>query len=291
VAQRDAAKNQLDITVSKGRADIAAAKAKAQQAVAALDYARANAAQKPAYQQNLAALRAAVDAAQADLRSSQAQRADTVLASPMDGFVTARTMDPGSMATPGQPILTLQAIRQVWVSIPVPEEDSHKIRMGEVGTVAFDAFPDQKFEGRVSQINTSADPSSRQFTVRLTLDNPKGQIRPGMFGHVSLETERAAGVIAVPREALQKSREGGSQVVVVDSSGTVHLRPVTEGPSDPEYVSIASGLEAGEKVVTLNSAPLKDGAKVRFGGRGGGSRGGAGGGGARGSRPGGPPGA
>src|SRR5262249_18507151 len=130
-AQLRSAQEQAEIVKTKGQADIEAAHAQVLQAQAALDYAKSNTAQRPAYQQNLAALKASVVAAEASLRNTEAQRANLVLRSTINGFVTNRAMDPGATATPGQPILTVQSIRQVWVTVPVPEEVDRRVTLDQ----------------------------------------------------------------------------------------------------------------------------------------------------------------
>jgi len=129
-AMKDASQEQLNMVKSKGKADTAASYAKELQAEASLDYANANTSQKSAYKQSIAALKAEVSAAGAGLRSAQSRRRDTVLISPLDGFVTGRDADPGAIASPTQPILSVQFMKQVWVSVAVPEEVCSKLHMG-----------------------------------------------------------------------------------------------------------------------------------------------------------------
>jgi len=261
LSQRDASRRQAEIVKTKGQADIAAAQAKTNQTLAALEYARANTAQTPAYQQSLAALRAGVAAAQAALRSAEARRADTVLAAPFDGFVTGRYMDPGAIATAGQPILRVQYMRQVWVTIPVPEDVSASVQLRMPAQVSLDTLPGRQFAGRVTQVNPSADPQSRQFAVRVTLDNPDNLIKPGIYARVRIETSRVRGAIVVPREAVERDREG-DYVMVVDESGNVTRRSVTVGMQGIDVTAITSGLRPGERVVTMSAFPLKDGQAV-----------------------------
>jgi len=261
-AQKQAAEHQADIVKTKGKADIEAARAKVEQAQAALEYARANTVQTAAYRQNLAALKAAVAVAQAGLKNARAQLQNTVLRSSIDGFVTARTMDPGAMATPGQPILTIQAIRQVWVTVSVPEEISRKIYIGQPAQVAFDALPERIFNGKVVQINPAADSLSRQFSVRILLDNAQNLLKPGMFARVTMVTQRVPSAVVVPREAIQNDKTGPF-LFVVDDADVSHRRPVTPGASDAHYIAIIRGVRPGEKIVVLSAAPLKDGQTVR----------------------------
>lgn len=264
VAQKHSAEQQVSIVRTKGAADVEAARQRVRQAQAAVELAKANTAQNPAYQQGLSALRASVAAAQASLASSKSQRSDTVLTSPLDGYVTNRMADPGSMATPGQPLLAVQFFKQVWVSVAVPDEVSRTMRSGESVNVSFDDMPGKKFTATVIQLNPSADPQARQFTVRAALDNPAGTFRPGMFAHVSIITAKVANAVAVPREAVQKDKDG-EYVNAVDSQGAVHRRAISTGLSDDLYVSITQGLQAGEQVVTMCAIPLKEGQTIKTG--------------------------
>jgi HlyD family secretion protein len=294
VAQKRAAEQQVKIVRTKGEADIEAARQKVRQVEAALELARANTAQNPAYKQGLQALRASIAAAKASLASARAQRAETVLTCPLDGYVTSRLADPGTMATPGQPLLAVQFFKQVWVSVAVPDAVSARMRTGQSVNVTFDAIPGRTFTATVVQINPSADTEARQFTVRAALDNADGSFRPGMFAHVAIVTEQVIGALAVPREAIQEDAEG-SFVHVVDGESKVHRRAVMTGLADATYVSITEGLQAGEAVVTLCAVPLKEGQTVKTGEGGGrgedrdGSKGGDARGG-RGGERGGPPG-
>jgi len=270
-AQMKSAQERVRIARAKGTSDVAAARAGVQRARAGLSAARANTAQGPAYRQNLAALRAAVEAAEAQARNTEAQLRNTVLISPVDGFVTARHMDPGAMASPSQPVLAVQALRQIYVSVPVPEEVNRQVYPGKTATVTFDALPGASFTGRVASVNAAADVASRQFTMRLLLDNPENRIKPGMFARVSMVTQRARQAPSVPREAVQQTADG-SRVIVVNTAGeetTAEHRPVSLGIGDARYVAVKTGLAPGEKVVTVTAMDLRDGQPVRLGGEGG----------------------
>jgi HlyD family secretion protein len=252
--------------VDNVKAEVAAAQAVVLQAEASLDSAKANAALTPAYQENLSALQAEVEAARASVGSAKTRLADTVLAAPFDGVITGRYLDPGGMATPGQPILDMQAVDKVWVTFAVPEKTYTKLTLGQEAKVQFDAYPGRNFSADIVQINPAADPTSRQFTVRATLDNAKRLFKLGMFGRVTVVSSRRDQVLAVPLEAVQQDKDLGSYIVVVDASGKAERRPVIGGASDANFVEITRGLTLGEQVVTMSTMPLRDGQMVRAGG-------------------------
>lgn len=261
-AQKASAQQQAEIVATKGKADIAAANAKVTQARSALKFARSNTAQQGAYVQNLAALRSAVAAAEAQLRNLQSQLSDTILTSPVNGFVTARFVDPGAIVSPSQPVITVQTLKSVFVTVNVPEDVSAKLRAMQEASVVLDALPGKRLNGRLTQISPAADPQSRQFLARVTLANEDGSVKPGMFARVSLVTARVPNAVVVPREAVRRSK-AGITVAVVDSTGAVQNRPVEIGAEDPIGIQITSGVRAGETVVTLANAALKDGQKVK----------------------------
>lgn len=261
-AQLESAKQNVSIVTKKGQSDIQAAASAVKQAQAALDYARANTSQAPAYQANLAALRSAVTAAQAQLQNAQAQLSDTVLRSTINGFVTARYADPGTVMTAGAPIVSVQSEKLVYVDVPIPEEIRRFAKIGEAATAIFDAYPGQKFQGTITAVNPAADPQSRQFTLRVSLANAKNLVKPGMFGRVTFETERVSNAIVVPREAVKNGKMGPT-VTVIDQDGVAHIRKVQTGAQDPQGIQIVNGVQPGEQVVILTLNPIQDGKKVK----------------------------
>lgn len=265
-AQRLSAQEQVKVIGSKSDVDIEAARARITQAEASLRQAQSNLALKSSSAQNLAALQSVVDAAEAELRAARLRLSDTILTSPIDGVVTARKLDPGAVAAPGSAIVTVQSLRTMWVLFPVPEEISQKIAVGQTVDVAFDALPNRKFVSRISRINPAADLQSRQFSVRLTLDNPGNMIKPGMFARLNLVTERIPNAIVVPREAVQRAEgENSGTIVVVNPNDETEKRPVTLGADDPKGYQIIEGIEPGDKVVVMSTGPLKPGQQVKTG--------------------------
>jgi HlyD family secretion protein len=277
VAQKQSAEQQASIVKTKGKADIEASHSQLLKAQASLEYAKANSVQTPAYQQSLSALREGVKAAQASLAVAQSRRADTVLIAPMEGVVTDRFLDPGGMAVSGQPILTIQFLHQVWATVAVPEAVYVKLHVGQPTKVEFDSLPNEAFTASIIQLNPAANLTSRQFTVRVLLDNAQNRFKPGMFARVTFITEHAEKALAVPLEAIQNDKSGETFVNVVNSQNIIEHRTVVTGISDANQIAILTGVKPGEKVVTMSSFPVRDGQEVKIG-EGGPGKGGKGGG-------------
>ena len=150
----------------------------------------------------------------------------------------------------------------MYVTTSVPEDISRRVHVGVSAKAVFDALPGQTFTGPITQVNPAADPSSRQFTIRLTLSNPGNIIKPGLFARVTIETQRTHNAVVVPREAVKPGKNKIQTVIVVDAQSVAHVRPVQTGDSDAAGIQITQGVQAGETVVTLSGAPVKDGQKV-----------------------------
>lgn len=262
-AQLQSSRNGAAIARRKGQADISSAKANVDKAASALKAAQANRSQNPAYRQNLAALQAGVRAAEAQLAQARARLNDLELRSPIDGTVTKRNGDPGSMASPGSALLEVQSLDWLYVSCSLPMDDAGKVKTGQEAQVTFDALPERSFTARISQINLAADPQSRQFGILLRLENPRHIVKPGMFGRVSIAITRTEAEVVIPREAVKTDSEGKSTVTVVGKDNKAETREVELGVNDSAGVQILKGVAAGERVVKLSYQPVRDGQEVK----------------------------
>lgn len=201
-----------------------------QSATARRDMARANRAQAAA----------ALDQARTHLDYTRVR-------APFDGAVTERKVDPGALASPGIPLLRVEAGGPYRLEASVDERDLKYVRMGETAPVSLDAFDNAPVTGRVAQIVPAADPASRSFTVKIDLPANK-VLRSGIFGRVAFPrgTRQA---IFIPPSAW--SERGQLQTVyVVDDRGIAALRYVTLGAVQQDRREVLSGLTAGEVVVT-----------------------------------------
>lgn len=262
-AQLKSANSQAQIARRKGTADIESAKANVAKAESALKSAVANRAQNPAYAQNLAALKAGVQAAEAQVNQARTRLQDLALTSPIDGTVTRRNADPGSIASPGSPVLELQSLDWLYVVGSLPMEEAGKVRTGQEVQLQFDALPDEMFTGRIAQINSAADVQSRQFGIRVRLENARRRVKPGMLGRIGIVASRVGAAVTVPREAVKTTPAGKSTVTVVDEENKASIREVTVGAGDKLVVQILSGVSVGEKVVRLSFSQVREGQQVR----------------------------
>lgn len=263
-AQRNAAQAQVTVVRRQAQASVLTAQADLRSAQAAYQTAVANRAQKPANRRNLEALQASVRAAQGQLAEASATKANTELRSTVDGFVTERSADPGTLAQPGTPVLTVSVVKQIYVETSYPLDYSGEVRPGGEATVTFDSIPDRTFVGRIKDVNQAADPQSRQFLVRVAVDNPDETIRPGMFGRVRVILEHHQVPVAVPITAVTTKPNSGTTLTMVDENNTAHVVTVQTGAKDDKNVEIVQGLSAGQRVVMIAARAVQDGAKVQI---------------------------
>ena len=170
----------------------------------------------------------------------------TKVRSPFDGLVIARLAEPGAMASPGVPLLTVEDPSHFRLEATVDESKIGAVRLGQAVPVVIDALGEQSVEGKVTQIVPAADPGSRTFTVKIDLPgNP--QMRTGLFGRARF-AQGQHDAIAVPKTAVL-NRGQLQAVYVVGSDQLASLRYVTLGPASAEQVEVLSGLQSGDRII------------------------------------------
>jgi multidrug efflux pump subunit AcrA (membrane-fusion protein) len=234
------------------------------QAVAALAGAEA---QQTSAQARLAAAGAASEAAQASAMAAAVNATYEVLSSPFDGIVTQRRADPGTMALPGTPLLTVEDPSTCRLEVQLDESRAGAVSIGRSVSVRFDSASDTAAptgdrwtNGRVAEIER-VDPSSHAFLVKIDVPSSTA-LRSGLFGRARIgsATERA---LTVPTSALVKRGQLTFAYVVED--GRARLRPVSPGSSDGDRTEVLAGLREGDRVVTDPPQNLRDGARIAGG--------------------------
>ena len=191
-----------------------------------------------------------------EVRAAGIMRDYAQLAAPFSGVVITRTVEPGNLATPGSPLLTLEQDGLYRLEASVDESKLANVRVGQAVEAVLEA--DRKLSARVSEIVPSVDSASRSYMVKLDLPAAP-RLRTGMFGRAIFPLGMQK-VVAVPLAALME--RGQLQSVFVAEDGVAHTRLVTTGRRTKDAVEVLSGLNAGEKVVLPVPVGLRDGARV-----------------------------
>lgn len=204
--------------------------------------------------------RAQVAQAQAAVSYARLQQANATITSPLAGIVTHRTADPGQMASPGVPLVTVAQIDKVYVALDLSEIDLNKIKIGQPVVLRADAYPGRTFSGVVREIGQAADAHTRVFKVKVQVDNRDRALRPGMFARGEITVGRTDQALVVPRDAVISA--DGTPVVFVVQDGKARQRRVTLGMMSGAEVEIRAGLAAGESVIVVGQSGLTDGTPV-----------------------------
>ncbi len=170
------------------------------------------------------------------------------LHAPMTGVVTKKDVVMGHRLQEGDMPYEITDLRQVWVLADAYESDLSRLKLGMNATLSLQAFPNRTFRGKVIFIDPVLDPKTRTAKVRLAFPNPTGELRPEMFGEVTLQAAERQG-LRIPADAVIDS--GTRKIVFVAlGEGKFQPREVKLGVVGADYAAVVSGLSAGEQVVT-----------------------------------------
>jgi RND family efflux transporter MFP subunit len=182
--------------------------------------------------------------AEEEQRAARIMRQYAEIKAPFAGVVTVKTVEPGTLAAPGVPLLTLEREGGYRLEVAVEESRISAARAGQPVRVALEAC---ESAGRVNEIVPSVDAASRSYTVKIDFTPARGcpALRSGMFGR-ALFTLAARKVLAVPSSAVVE--QGQLQSVMVVENGAARSRLITTSARRGDSVEVLSGLQAGERV-------------------------------------------
>jgi len=203
---------------------------------------------------------AAIASAGAAAEAADVTASYATLVAPFDGLVTEKLVDPGTMAAPGLPVVTVEDTRAFRLDVRVDASRAAAARVGDAVTVRLDAGTGTvSVQGRVSEVSRLLDPGSHDFLVKIDLPQTE-DLRSGMFGRAIFAGAAHRG-IGVPETAL--ARRGQLMFVyVVGADQRARLRLVNATEATGGFTDVRSGLLAGERVVLTPPVTLVDGAAV-----------------------------
>lgn len=220
--------------------------------------------------------------AQSDLDSADALMKQTVanadaikatiakktIRAPFTGQLGIRQVNLGQYVDAGKPIVWLQTITPVYADFALPQQELSQLSNGMPARLQIDAYPDRAFNGSLSAINPGLDQTTRSVSLRATFENPHQLLRPGMFARVELLLPGHQDVLVVPATSVLRAPSGDS-VYVVEPGGAdgksglkVRQQLVRIGREKGDFISIESGLKAGEHIVSAGQFKLRSGMAV-----------------------------
>jgi HlyD family secretion protein len=206
---------------------------------------------------------AGVAQAQAAVRIVQDALNNAYVKSPISGYVAERKAEPGQQLGGGGAVMRVVNPSSVYFQAVLSESQFSQVRVGQNADVTIDALPGVKLNGRVTRVLPVASTAARSFNIRIDIPADR-RMRPQMFarGSVLIDTHRNATL--VPKDAVIFDPANNRTRLFVAKSGTQAVeRAVKTGYSNPEYVEIISGVNAGEQVITAGQTTLQNGDAIR----------------------------
>ncbi|MGR4064814.1 MAG: efflux RND transporter periplasmic adaptor subunit [Vulcanimicrobiaceae bacterium] len=215
--------------------------------------------------ENVKAQQAAAQTAAAQANVLRTQIGQTALFAPFAGVVTQRLMDPGAMASPSTPVLSVSQVDNVWININVPDTYLEYVKPGAQATLTSSSLPGKTFQARIQNLNAVPTSGTLSYLARVQMPNPGDVLRGGMLISATIPKEQRFGVILVPRSAVAEDEKGSSVFTIQDGKAVqVPVRVGLETDTQAEVVS--DKVTAGTKVITTRPDALKDGSVVAVNG-------------------------
>lgn len=225
---------------------------------------------------------ATIDSDESDLKNKQAQVDQQkavvekkLIRAPFAGRTGITTVNPGQYLNPGDKVVTLQSIDNLYVDFNVPQRQLARVSLGSAVDIAFDAYPQKPFTGRVTSFSPLLDTATRNVSVEATMKNDKHEVLPGMFARVALYVGTTQHFLTVPQAAIAYNPYGATVFVLEeakdskdgkDAQGGGGLKArqsfVTTGATRGDQVAILKGLKEGDVIVTSGQLKLKNGSPV-----------------------------
>lgn len=249
----------VELDSAETRAALAEAEATLADSESQFNRSRELFAQKALSISQLDQIEATLKANRARTNAANARLADTVIRAGFDGRTGFRRVSIGSLVSPGTVITTLDDTSLIKLDFTVPETYFYLLKTGLPITARSAGLPNREFEGKVANIDSRIDPTTRSITVRAEIPNRDGALRPGMFMTVLLQGAVVPTVL-VPEAAIVPE-QGRMYVFVIDGQ-IARRREISIGRRRPGEVEIVSGLKEGERIVVDGTQNLRDGIQV-----------------------------
>jgi multidrug efflux pump subunit AcrA (membrane-fusion protein) len=227
----------------------------------------------------------AIKAAEATLAHASALASFEEVRSPIDGTITARNVETGSLVSPGgqaQGLSTTVAsattggpptggaqggelfevadLHALHVFLAVPEQDALYVQTGHPAELTFAEFPGERFTGTIIRTNGSFSQDTRSLVLEVKLNDPQHRLRPGMFASVQLRFNAPQPGILVSGDSVIATARG--EVVPIVQNGVIHMQPVLLGRDLGTQIYVTTGLQDGDLVVVSPNDHVKEGVRV-----------------------------
>ena len=193
----------------------------------------------------------------------------TSVASPVDGYVASRTVDAGAMVNTNTSIASVVDISRLRLVVNVVEKDLRMVSVGDVAEVEVDAYPGEKFHGKIARVAPVLDPATRTAAMEVEIPNSDNKLKPGMYARINLTVEEKKNTLVAPKNAVIdfESKRG---VWMPNEDNRARFVPVKLGIDGGDQVEVLDGLQEGDKFVTTGAAAVRNNDQLMIAGQGGG---------------------
>jgi membrane fusion protein (multidrug efflux system) len=197
----------------------------------------------------------------------KAQLAKTVITAPISGVVDEIITERGQVVAPGQGIVRIVNLSNMYVSTAVPESYIGKLKVGTTVDVTLTSLG-KKYVGKIRQIANNINPANRSFNIEVSVPNTDNLLRPNQVAQLKIIDYTSNDALVLPSNVVQEDAKGAKFVYVVTdikgTSGVAKKVIVKTGQTAGNYTEITNGLSADDTVVTEGGTTLSEGMKVNF---------------------------
>jgi membrane fusion protein (multidrug efflux system) len=206
----------------------------------------------------------------AQVENIRALIAKKSIRAPFEGRLGIRLVDLGQFLNAGEEIVPLQSLHPIFVNFLLPQQEVERLKRGLPVRLTTDALPGKVMVGEITAVNPQVDPVTRNIRVQATVENPREDLRPGMFVNVGVVLPEKNEILAIPATAVLYAPYSDSVFVVEETIREETGRPVRAlrqqfvrlGQRRGDFVSVISGLEEGDAVVSTGVFKLRNGQEV-----------------------------
>ena len=207
------------------------------------------------------------NAANADVIRAASEK--KTIRAPFDGRLGIWQVNVGASVDARRPLVSLQSLTPVYVDFSLPQQELSQLKTGLAVQVTSDTYPGQKFDGVLTAINPDLDAATRSVPLRATFENTNQLLRPGMFVRTEVELPDVKPVLAIPSTAILSAPYGDSVFLIEPQTAggvtnlIVQQKFIRTGRSHGDFISVESGLQAGDRVATAGIFKLHNGVSVQ----------------------------
>lgn len=209
---------------------------------------------------------AELEVARAEAQLREVELEKTRVRAPFDGVVGARLVSPGERVRRSTRLVRIDAVDRLQLVFAVPEIGVPFVHTGMPVKISVKPFPEIRFDGEVFFVSPTLDASTRRLTLKAWVPNPGRKLQPGLFANLEVELAERPNALVVPDSAILVDQTG-SFVWRIGEDGKAMRAPIEIGLRKAARVEIASGLEAGDRIVSAGTQKVTEGAAVVIAGK------------------------